>query len=58
MLQNTLFSEPVRAPADIPMAAREFADKLYDWDGQLTRDALSFRIELYTREVLAQFGVK
>jgi hypothetical protein len=62
MTQIEMFAEPearypVRAP-DITVVSREFADRIYDDYGQITRDALQFRIELYTRAALAQFGVQ
>jgi hypothetical protein len=59
-MQAELFNhKPVeRAPFDASVASKEFAYTLYDFDGQLTRDALCLRVELYTREILAQVGVR
>ncbi len=65
-MQTELFAEPEvktslsQAKASLPdisVLSRNFADNLYDYDGQVTRDGLSFRVELYTRTVLAQFGI-
>jgi hypothetical protein len=62
MTQIEMFAEPkaqapVRVP-DITVVSREFADMIYDDYGQISRDALQFRIELYTRAALAQFSVQ
>jgi hypothetical protein len=58
-MQVGLFDEPaVKAPFDVGLASREFADTLYDIDKEFTREYLAFRVELYTRDLLAQFGIR
>jgi|GEM_PF-5826710 hypothetical protein len=59
-MQTELFDPKpaVRAPFDVSVYASEFAHTLYDLDGQASVENLYFRVELYTRELLAQVGVK